>query len=83
MHGSVSGLSTAVKNQIAGIVLFGDTRNQQDGGRIPNFDRAKTRIICAPGDLVCSGTLIITAAHLSYGDDTDDAANFLIGRIGA
>lgn len=82
MHGSISGLSTALKNRISGVVLYGDSRNAQDGGRIPNFDRAKTDIICAFGDLICAGTLTVTAAHLSYQDDVDDGAAFLASRIG-
>ncbi|KAL4908642.1 putative cutinase 1 [Aspergillus multicolor] len=81
MHAAISELSTAVKDQIKGVVLFGDTRNQQDGGRIPNFDTGKTKIICAFGDLVCEGTLVITAAHLSYLDDVPDATSFLLGKL--
>ncbi|KAL4758082.1 cutinase family protein [Aspergillus foveolatus] len=81
MHAAISQLSSAVQNQIKGVVLFGDTRNEQDGGRIPNFPTDKTKIICALGDLVCEGTLIITAAHLSYIDDVPDAVNFLVGKL--
>lgn len=81
MHGSVSTLSSSVQNQINGVVLFGDTRNEQDNGRIPNFSMDKTKIYCAEGDKVCEGTLIITDAHFSYSQDVPDALDFLVGRL--
>jgi cutinase len=80
---SNSGLSSSVISKISGVVLFGDTQYAQDGGRITNYPTQDTSIYCAPGDLVCTGTLIITAAHLSYGSYASTAANFLITRINA
>jgi cutinase len=69
MSNSISGLSAAVQNQIKGVVLFGYTKNLQNLGRIPNFPASKTRVYCETGDLVCTGTLIITPAHLLYSDE--------------
>lgn len=81
MHGAIPQLPSAIQDQIKGVVLFGDTRNEQDNGRIPGFPTDKTSIICAIGDLVCEGTLVITAAHLSYGDDVPEAVDFLLERV--
>lgn len=84
MASAIPGLSTALQNQIKGVVLFGYTKNQQNGGRIPNFPTAKTSIYCAAGDLVCTGTLLITPAHLSYSDEAaGPAPAFLEARIGS
>ncbi|KAH7029534.1 cutinase [Microdochium trichocladiopsis] len=80
VHRAVSQLSTAVKNQIKAAVTFGDTQKQQDGGKIPNFDASKTLIICRSGDLVCSGTLIITTAHSNYAPLAPQGADFIISK---
>ena len=82
-HRAIENLSSTIKDRIDGVVTFGDTQNQQDGGRIPNFPPEKLKIFCAPGDLVCDGTLVITAAHLSYGANAPAAAAFLEARINA
>jgi cutinase len=81
MHGAIPNLSAAIKAQIKAVVLYGDTRNLQDRGRIPNFDTSKTLIICNTGDLVCSGTLILTIAHFMYGTKVDDAVEFMADRL--
>jgi cutinase len=83
MHNSVSGLSSSVKDRVKGVVLFGDTRNLQDGRQIPNFPRDSIKIYCALGDMVCSGTLIITLAHFSYSVNVPDALSFLSSKVNA
>ncbi len=59
-------------------------QNQQNGGKIPNYPTDRTKIFCNVGDLVCSGTLIITAAHLTYGTAAATTApQFLLSKINA
>ena len=77
MDGSIQALPAAIMAQVKAVVLFGFTRNVQDGGRIPNYPTSQTKVYCAAGDLVCNDTLIVTPAHLSYGADAPDAASFL------
>lgn len=83
VHRAVEDRSTAVKARIAGVITYGDTRNQQDRGRIPDFDTTKTKIICNAGDAVCVGTLTILPAHLDYVRRVPEAVSFLVARINA
>ncbi|KAL2121098.1 hypothetical protein VTJ04DRAFT_5125 [Mycothermus thermophilus] len=81
---AVSELSGAVKEQVKGVALFGYTQNLQNRGAIPNYPRERTKIFCNVGDAVCTGTLIITPAHLSYTVEArGEAARFLRDRIRA
>ncbi|KAK3984899.1 cutinase-domain-containing protein [Cladorrhinum sp. PSN332] len=81
---SIRDSSAAIREQIKGVVLFGYTKNLQNLGRIPDYPRDRTEVYCAVGDLVCSGSLVVTAAHLTYGDEArNEAPRFLIARINA
>ena len=83
VHRAVEDRSQAVRNQIVGIVGFGDAQQEQDGDRIPNFPTNRTLLICNTGDLVCNGQLIILAPHLDYRRRIPEAVNFLVNRLRA
>lgn len=78
---AIQKLDSDVRDKVKGVVLFGFTRNLQDGGRIPNYPKDQTKVFCAVGDMVCDGTLIITAAHLTYGANANEAATFLASKV--
>jgi cutinase len=82
-HGAIENLPQNVKDQIAGVVTYGDTQNRQDHGQIDNFPRDKLLIICNPGDAVCDGTLLILPPHLLYGARAPQGAAFLAQKIRA
>ncbi|KAK0748955.1 cutinase-2 [Schizothecium vesticola] len=82
-HRAVEDLTSAQKARIAAAFTFGDTKNQQDRGQIPNFPTEKTLIICNVGDAVCSGSLLILAPHLTYGTRAGEAVSFVVSRLRA
>jgi cutinase len=85
MHNAVSSLPTNVKAKLIAGVLFGDTRNKQDRGQIPNFPKDKVTIYCAASDGVCKGTLQVTGGHFSYigNGDGPKAIAFLKSKLDA
>lgn len=84
MGNALTESSSTIQNQVAGAVLFGYTKNQQNGARIPGFPEDKTRIFCNDGDAVCTGSLTILPAHFEYeGAASGPAPEFLIQRINA
>ncbi len=81
---AVGQVSSSVQSKVKGVVLFGYTKNLQNGGKIVNFPSDKTKVYCALGDAVCTGTLTILPAHLSYGPDAlTSAPAWLATKIGA
>jgi cutinase len=83
MHRSVEALPRNVQRRIAGVVLFGDTKNKQDGGRIKNFPQEKTKIFCNKNDGVCSGGLQVNAGHMAYKDAVVSGADWAAGQVKA
>ncbi|KAF2430444.1 cutinase-domain-containing protein [Tothia fuscella] len=85
MHNTVSALSEAMKSKIVAGVLFGDTRNKQDGYKIANFPKEKVMIFCDSTDGVCEGKLSVTQGHMVYACNGDGpkGISFLKGKIDA
>ncbi|KAH3015284.1 hypothetical protein KXV73_004525 [Aspergillus fumigatus] len=75
VHNAANSLS---QGQIAAAVLFGDPFKSQAVGKV---DKANVKEYCAAGDPVClNGANVI--AHLSYGSDAAEAAQFLVTASG-
>jgi cutinase len=88
-HRTVEKLPQNIKDKIAGVVLYGDTQNKQDGGKIKNFPPDRVKVFCnGYGELkgqstdgVCGGALLVNGGHLSYGDSMKPGATFLKERV--
>jgi len=81
MHNVIGAkLTEQIKGRIAGVALFGDTRNKQDGGHIPHFPPERSKVWCNANDGVCDGQLTVNAGHLSYSNtQMYAAADWLAG----
>lgn len=80
-HRAIEALPANVQDQIAGVILYGDTQKRQDNDQIPNFPKEKVQIICQPGDVVCNGVLTVLPPHLTYGIRADEGVDFLTRQI--
>ncbi|KAF3037613.1 hypothetical protein E8E12_002813 [Didymella heteroderae] len=81
--GAIPKLDAALRERVVGTVLFGYTKNLQNRGGINSYPASNLKVYCATGDLVCTGTLTITAAHFSYLDEAaGPAPQFLQSKIG-
>jgi cutinase len=85
MHNVVPLLSPEIKNQLAGGILWGDTKNKQLNGQIEGFPKEKLLILCTPDDGVCWGRLDVTAGHLAYvtNGDKEKSAKWFKEKIDA
>lgn len=83
MTAAVRRLDDDVQSALAGVVLFGSTRNAQENGVIPNYPSGNTRTYCNRTDGVCGGRLQVTAGHLTYSSDVPAAVRFLQDRVSA
>jgi len=85
MMNSVSKLPSDVKSKLAGVVLFGYTKNGQQKGGIPDFPKEKIHVYCSSSDGVCGGALLVTPGHFSYMGDGSGPKSiaFLTERIKA
>jgi len=83
MHRAIESLPQATKDRIAAVVLYGDTQNLQDGGKIKNFPKEKVKIFCNASDGVCGGMLLVNLGHLSYTSDYSKGADFIVQKLKA
>lgn len=75
VHNAASRLTA---DQVAGAVLFGDPFKTQAVGKLAS---SKVKEYCASGDPVCENGFNVMA-HLTYGSDAKEAAQFLIQAAG-
>ncbi|KAJ5703968.1 cutinase-domain-containing protein [Penicillium malachiteum] len=65
-------------DQVSGAVLFGDPLKMESVGKLSS---SKVKEFCATGDPVCENGEDVMA-HLSYGSDAKEAAEFLVEAAG-
>ncbi|RMZ73900.1 cutinase [Pyrenophora seminiperda CCB06] len=80
VHNAAAMLSAADSSFVSSAVIFGDPDNGQAVGKVA---AANTKVICAPGDLICAGQAVILPPHLSYGANAGQAAKFVVGKMAA
>lgn len=64
VHNAAKLLSTAVQQRVVAAVIFGDPNRDKS---LPPILEARRKTFCNFGDLICDGTSIVLAPHLTYG----------------
>ncbi|GKT56441.1 carbohydrate esterase family 5 protein [Colletotrichum tofieldiae] len=80
VHNGAAMMSAATVAKVAGVVIFGDPLNGQP---VQGVDASRTKIICHNGDNICEGGNQIRRAHLTYGNDAPEAAQFAASMMPA
>lgn len=78
VHLGVRQLSVAVAARISAVVLFGDPNEGQPLQGIPTGDVVT---FCFDTDLICDGKPVVLPAHLIYGINAPDAAQFVASNV--
>lgn len=75
---SLADMPADVADRVAAVVLFGNPFRAQGTGAF----EGRTLDICASGDTVCNGDSNGNGTgHLSYGEDVDQAAEFIADQL--
>ena len=76
-------LPDGVRARVGAVVLFGYTQNEQLDGGVPGVAAGRVKVYCNFGDLVCRGSLVLTAAHFTYASSVSAAVLFIATRLGS
>jgi len=80
VHNAANILPEAIGQWISSAVIFGDPDN---GTAVANVPASRTDIFCNQGDDICVNGDLILAAHLTYGEDANAAAAFVVATAAA
>ncbi len=80
VHNAAELLSAAVTARVGSAVIFGDPNN---GLPIAQVDAAKSLVVCHSDDNICQQGDLILPAHLTYAENVDQAAAFVVSNAGA
>ncbi|KAF2432643.1 cutinase [Tothia fuscella] len=81
MHAAIPKLAQPVRDQIAAAVMFGDTKNTQEKGRIRGLKDDQFKIYCNKNDGVCGGGLNVNAGHFAYAPFIPEVVTYLKGAV--
>jgi len=80
VHNAAKLLPEAIGKWISSAVIFGDPYN---GTAVANVPASRTDIFCNEGDNICENGDLILPAHLTYGEDANAAAAFVVAAAAA
>ena len=80
VHNAAKLLPADTMAKVSSVVIFGDPKNGQP---VAGASAAKTLVICHAGDDICQGGALILLPHITYAENANQAAAFVIAQAGA
>ncbi|POR37050.1 Cutinase [Tolypocladium paradoxum] len=78
VHHAAADLDASTMSKVSAVVIFGDPYSKQP---VANIDASRVKIICHEGDNICDNGPIVLLQHLTYAEDADAAASFVMSQI--
>ncbi len=80
VHNAARLLSADTMARVSAVVIFGDPDH---GEPVAGASAANTLVVCHVGDDICLHGDLIFPPHLTYAEDADLAASFVVARVAA
>ncbi|KAF2644326.1 cutinase precursor [Massarina eburnea CBS 473.64] len=80
VHNAADMLSADQTAFVQCAVIFGDPNNGKPIGQVP---AASSKVVCHKGDQICAGQALILQPHLTYSQNANEAAKFVMSSVGA
>ncbi len=78
VHNAAALLPAETMAKVNSVVIFGDP---DDGQPIAGVSAAKTMVVCHSDDDICQHGDLILLGHLTYAQDVDQAAAFVVSSV--
>ncbi|KAJ0123830.1 cutinase [Diaporthe amygdali] len=79
VHNAAKLLPAETMQAVSSVVIFGDPDSSQS---VENVDLEKVMVVCHQGDDICQFGDLILLDHLTYAQDADTAAAFVVSKAG-
>ncbi|KAG8160745.1 hypothetical protein KVR01_009009 [Diaporthe batatas] len=77
VHNAAKLLPADTMKAVSSVVIFGDPDSSQS---VENVDSDKVLVICHKGDDICQFGDLVKLEHLTYAQDADTAADFVVSK---
>lgn len=78
VHNAAADVGSETMSKVAAVVTFGDPDSSTP---VAGIDASKVLIICHEGDNICQHGDLILLPHLTYAENADQAASFVMSQL--
>lgn len=78
VHNAAKNLDAKSMSKVKAVVIFGDPMSKEP---VRGIDASRVSIVCHEGDDICDGGVFITPQHITYAEDAESSANFVVSKL--